>query len=73
MDARERWRGPGGLRGVVEADDAQVIGHPLRGAFTADHAPVVSGVLAVALPLLVVFAVLGKQLVAGVMAGAVKG
>ncbi|WP_202627625.1 hypothetical protein [Cellulomonas sp. APG4] len=50
-----------------------MIGHPLRGAFTADHAPVVSGVLAVALPLLVVFAVLGKQLVAGVMAGAVKG
>jgi len=45
----------------------------LRGAFTADHAMVMTGVLAVALPLLVVFAVAGKQLVSGVMAGAVKG
>lgn len=32
-----------------------------------------SGVLLVALPLLIVFVFLGKQLVAGVMAGAVKG
>lgn len=45
----------------------------LRGAFTADHALVMSGVLAVALPLIAVFVVLGRQLVAGVMAGAVKG
>lgn len=45
----------------------------LRGAFTADHALVMSGVLAVALPLLVVFVLAGRQLVAGVMAGAVKG
>lgn len=45
----------------------------LSGAFTADHALVMSGVLLVALPLLIVFVFLGKQLVAGVMAGAVKG
>ncbi|MBO1752114.1 carbohydrate ABC transporter permease [Actinotalea sp. BY-33] len=45
----------------------------LRGAFTADHALVMSGVLLIALPLLVVFVVVGKQLVSGVMAGAVKG
>lgn len=45
----------------------------LRGAFTADHALVMSGVLLVALPLLVVFVFLGKQLVSGVMSGAVKG
>lgn len=45
----------------------------LRGAFTADHALVMSGVLLVALPLLVVFAVPGKQRVSGVVAGAVKG
>jgi cellobiose transport system permease protein len=45
----------------------------LRGAFTADHALVMSGVLLIALPLLIVFVFLGRQLVAGVMAGAVKG
>ncbi|MGO1412878.1 MAG: carbohydrate ABC transporter permease [Microbacterium sp.] len=45
----------------------------LSGAFTADHAVVMSGVLLIALPLLIVFIVLGKQLVSGVMAGAVKG
>ncbi|WP_129336557.1 carbohydrate ABC transporter permease [Cellulomonas endophytica] len=45
----------------------------LRGAYTADHALVMSGVLLIALPLLVVFVFLGRQLVAGVMAGAVKG
>ncbi|MCL3863142.1 carbohydrate ABC transporter permease [Actinotalea sp. K2] len=45
----------------------------LRGAFTADHALVMSGVLLIALPLLVVFVFVGKQLVSGVMAGAVKG
>ena len=45
----------------------------LRGAFTADHAVVMSGVLLIALPLIAVFIVLGRQLVAGVMAGAVKG
>ncbi|ROR74220.1 carbohydrate ABC transporter permease [Bogoriella caseilytica] len=45
----------------------------LRGAFTADHALVMSGVLLIALPLLIVFVFLGKQLVSGVMSGAVKG
>lgn len=45
----------------------------LRGAFTAEQGLVMSGVLLVALPLLLVFIVLGRQLVAGVMAGAVKG
>ncbi|PZR52039.1 carbohydrate ABC transporter permease [Xylanimonas oleitrophica] len=45
----------------------------LSGAFTADHAVVMSGVFLIALPLLIVFVFLGKQLVSGVMAGAVKG
>jgi cellobiose transport system permease protein len=45
----------------------------LSGAFTADHALIMSGVFLIALPLLVAFVFLGKQLVAGVMAGAVKG
>src|SRR5690606_15842454 len=45
----------------------------LSGAFTADHAIIMSGVFLIALPLLVGFVFLGRQLVAGVMAGAVKG
>lgn len=45
----------------------------LSGAFTADHALIMSGVFLIALPLLVGFIFLGKQLVSGVMAGAVKG
>ncbi len=45
----------------------------LRGAFTSDTGLVMAGVFLVALPLLVVLALAGKHLVAGVMAGAVKG
>ena len=45
----------------------------LKGAFTSDTGLVMSGVFLVAAPLLIVFALAGKQLVAGVMAGAVKG
>lgn len=45
----------------------------LKGAFTTDTGLVMSGVFLVAAPLLVVFVVAGKQLVSGVMAGAVKG
>lgn len=45
----------------------------LSGAFTSDHALIMSGVFLIALPLLVAFVFLGKQLVSGVMAGAVKG
>jgi len=45
----------------------------LKGAFTSDTGLVMSGVFLVAAPLLIVFVLAGKQLVAGVMAGAVKG
>ncbi|GAB2477482.1 carbohydrate ABC transporter permease [Xylanimonas ulmi] len=45
----------------------------LQGAFTTDTGLVMSGVFLVAAPLLIVFVFAGKQLVAGVMAGAVKG
>jgi cellobiose transport system permease protein len=45
----------------------------LRGAFTSDTGLVMAGVFLVALPLLLVLALAGKHLVAGVMAGAVKG
>lgn len=45
----------------------------LRGAFTSDTGLIMAGVFLVALPLLVVLAIAGKQLVDGVMAGAVKG
>jgi cellobiose transport system permease protein len=45
----------------------------LNGAFQQDVPLVLAGVFLVALPLLIVFIFLGKQLVAGVMAGAVKG
>lgn len=45
----------------------------LQGAFTTDTGLVMSGVFLVAAPLLIVFIFAGRQLVAGVMAGAVKG
>jgi cellobiose transport system permease protein len=45
----------------------------LNGAFSRDIPPVLAGTFLVALPLLIVFVFLGRQLVAGVMAGAVKG
>lgn len=45
----------------------------LRGAFTTDTGLVMTGVFLVAAPLLVAFVFAGKQLVSGVMAGAVKG
>ncbi len=45
----------------------------LRGAFTTDTGLVMAGVFLVAAPLLIVFVFAGKQLVSGVMAGAVKG
>lgn len=45
----------------------------LKGAFTTDTGLVMAGVFLVAAPLLVVFVFAGKQLVTGVMAGAVKG
>ncbi|RZI91429.1 MAG: carbohydrate ABC transporter permease [Microbacterium sp.] len=45
----------------------------LRGAFTSDTGLVMAGVFLVAAPLLLVLALAGKQLVSGVMAGAVKG
>jgi cellobiose transport system permease protein len=45
----------------------------LRGAFTSDTGLVMAGVFLVAAPLLLVLALAGRQLVSGVMAGAVKG
>ncbi|GAA2998541.1 carbohydrate ABC transporter permease [Microbacterium aurantiacum] len=45
----------------------------LQGAFTSDTGLVMAGVFLVALPLLVVLALAGRQLVSGVMAGAIKG
>jgi cellobiose transport system permease protein len=45
----------------------------LRGAFTSDTGLVMAGVFLIAIPLLLVLAIAGKQLVAGVMEGAVKG
>jgi cellobiose transport system permease protein len=45
----------------------------LRGAFTSDTGLVMAGVFLIAVPLLLVLAIAGKQLVAGVMEGAVKG
>jgi cellobiose transport system permease protein len=45
----------------------------LQGAFTSDTGLVMSGVFLVAAPLLVVFIFVGKHLVEGVMAGALKG
>jgi len=45
----------------------------LNGTFSRDIPAVLAGTFLVALPLLIAFIFLGKQLVAGVMAGAVKG
>ena len=45
----------------------------LNGTFSRDLPAVLAGTFLVALPLLLVFIFLGKQIVAGVMAGAVKG
>lgn len=45
----------------------------LSGAFTADHALIMSGVFLIAVPLLIAFVFLGRQLVSGVMSGAIKG
>nr|WP_314841565.1 carbohydrate ABC transporter permease [uncultured Microbacterium sp.] len=45
----------------------------LRGAFTSDTGLVMAGVFLVAAPLLIVLILAGRHLVAGVMAGAVKG
>ncbi|MFF4651476.1 carbohydrate ABC transporter permease [Streptomyces sp. NPDC001380] len=42
------------------------------GAHTTDHAVIITGALVATLPLLVVFAVLGKHIVGGITAGAVK-
>jgi len=45
----------------------------LRGARFTDYTLIMAGVLLVSLPLLIVFVFAGKQLVSGIMAGAVKG
>lgn len=45
----------------------------LQGAFTSDTGLVMAGVFLVAAPLLIVLVLAGRQLVSGVMAGAVKG
>ncbi|MDR2703394.1 MAG: carbohydrate ABC transporter permease [Cellulomonadaceae bacterium] len=45
----------------------------LRGARFTDYTMIMAGVLLISLPLVIVFAFAGKQLVSGIMAGAVKG
>lgn len=45
----------------------------LRGGHFTDYTLIMSGVILTAFPLIVVFLVAGRQLVAGIMAGAVKG
>lgn len=45
----------------------------LKGAHFTDYTIVMSGVILTTAPLLLLFFVAGKQLVAGIMAGAVKG
>ncbi|WP_166849966.1 carbohydrate ABC transporter permease [Isoptericola sp. BMS4] len=45
----------------------------LQANYFVDYSLVMGGIFLVTLPLLVLFAVVGKQLVAGIMAGAVKG
>ncbi|MFI2103318.1 carbohydrate ABC transporter permease [Isoptericola sp. NPDC019693] len=45
----------------------------LQANFFVDYSLVMAGIFLVTLPLLVIFAFVGKQLVAGIMAGAVKG
>lgn len=45
----------------------------LQGHYFTDHSLVMAGVFLITAPLLVIFAIVGKQLVAGIMTGAVKG
>jgi cellobiose transport system permease protein len=45
----------------------------LQAAFYVDYSLVLAGVVLSIIPLILVFIVLGKQLVAGIMQGAVKG
>ncbi|GAA1858505.1 carbohydrate ABC transporter permease [Myceligenerans crystallogenes] len=45
----------------------------LRAGYHDDYSLIMAGVFLVTLPLLIIFAVVGRQLVAGIMAGAVKG
>jgi cellobiose transport system permease protein len=45
----------------------------LQANYFVDYSLVMGGVFLVTLPLLVIFAFVGKQLVAGIMQGAVKG
>lgn len=45
----------------------------LKGAYFTDYTIVMAGVVLTTMPLLIVFFIAGKQLVSGIMAGAVKG
>src|SRR5699024_10124346 len=45
----------------------------LQGTYFTDYSLVMAGVFLVTFPLLVIFVIVGKQLVAGIMSGAVKG
>ena len=45
----------------------------LKGAYFTDYTIVMAGVVLTTFPLILLFAVAGKQLVSGIMAGAVKG
>jgi cellobiose transport system permease protein len=45
----------------------------LQASYFKDYSLILAGVTVAALPLLLLFAVAGRQLVAGVMQGAVKG
>ena len=45
----------------------------LQARYDVDHSLVLAGVVLAALPLIIVFAVAGRQLVPGIMQGAVKG
>ncbi|WP_159620981.1 carbohydrate ABC transporter permease [Ruania rhizosphaerae] len=45
----------------------------LQGQYFTDYSLVMAGIFLVTFPLLVIFAIVGKQLVAGIMTGAVKG
>lgn len=45
----------------------------LQANYFVDYSIVLAGVLLAALPLLILFVVAGRQLVAGIMQGAVKG
>lgn len=45
----------------------------LKGAYFTDYTIIMGGVVLTTMPLLLLFVVAGKQLVSGIMAGAVKG